>query len=304
MLNAHSLVDSIYSRWAARAKMFPGGWGDAGVFARFDARSIDPAAIQPADISWQSNAPEGSFETDPELPSEVRRAHVRRLTRAGNKRVCLLLAGSREEGFAMRASIYGPLVNEGIDLLILENPYYGRRRPAGATSPNLPYVADQVRMNVATILEALALTEWAAGVYERVGVAGYSMGGHMAALVGALSPRKLAVGAFATGASPATIYTRGDLSRSVDWKALGGDVDRLGALFDNADLTRLSPPKAMSSARLVIMRHDRYVLPSESERLAAHWPTAQSIAADAGHVTGVVLARDTLRTAVASAMGK
>lgn len=304
MLNAHALVDSMYSRWAARAKMFPGGWGDAGVFARFDARSIDATAIPSAEISWRGDRSEGWFEADRELPADVRRAHVRRLSRVGNRSVCLLLAGSREEGFAMRESIYGPLVVRGIDLLILENPYYGRRRPTGASSPNLPYVADQVRMNVATIHEALALTAWAAGIYERVGVAGYSMGGHMAALVGALSPRALAIGAFATGASPSTIYTRGDLSRSVDWKALGGDVGRLGALFDNADLTRLAPPKTTSAARLVTMRHDRYVLPSECARLAAHWPAAQSIAADAGHVTGVVLARETLRAAVASAMGK
>lgn len=294
----------MYSRWAARAKMFPGGWGDAGVFSRFDTRAIDPASVRPAAIAWRTvddGRDDGVFEADPELPSEVRRAHVQRLHRPGNRRACVLLAGSREEGYGLRASIHRPLLAEGIDLLLLENPYYGRRRPPGASSANLPYVADQVRMNVATILEALALLGWAKDSYERVGVAGYSMGGHMAALVGALSAQPIAVAAFATGASPATIYTTGDLSRSVDWTALGGDVPRLAALFDHADLTRLPPPTAVRASQLVIMRHDRYVLARESERLAAHWSGAGRALADAGHVTGVLLARPLLRRAVRSA---
>src|SRR5688572_28580176 len=102
----------------------------------------------------------------------------------------------------MRKAVYGPLVPLGIDLLILENPYYGLRRPLRAQNASVLTVADQVQMNVATLLEAIALLRWAKPRYERRAVAGYSMGGHMAALTGVLYREPIAIGAFATGACP------------------------------------------------------------------------------------------------------
>ncbi len=306
----HAAVDHAYSRYAARRPMFAAGWGDEKLLARFEPTEVLARSGAPAEIEWEGAPPsphgdarEGRFAAGlDDLPAGCRAALVRHLGRPGNRSAVVLLAGSREEGFAMRERVYGPLVSAGIDLLILENPYYGARRPFGAASPSAPTVADQVQMNVASLVEALSLLSSARERYARVGVAGYSMGGHMAALAGALYGGELAIAAFATGACPSPIYTRGLLSRSVAFDALGPRAaERLCALFDRGDLARLPPPARPRAAALVAMAHDGYVSRGEVERLADHWRGASIRFEDAGHVTGVVLRSAALRRAVASA---
>jgi hypothetical protein len=310
----HRLIDRVFARYAARRPMFTGGWGEAALLDRFDAAFV-ASAEGGRRISW--SAPhrrgrpfvrDGRFDAGlADLPAGARTAHVRHVGVEDNRAACVLLAGSREEGFAMRESVYGPLALRGIDLLILENPYYGMRRPLSARSPSVPTVSDQVQMNVATLIEALALLGWARARYERLAVAGYSMGGHMAALTGVLHRAPIAIGAFATGACPSSIYTRGALARSVAFPALSARGDgaiELAGLFARADLTTLPAPAVPSAASLVAMEFDEYVLRSETERLAAHWPGASLRFEKAGHVTGILLRRTALRDAIAEAIAR
>lgn len=287
--------------------MFVSGWGDRALLARFDPAWIADRDHRSCALQWSSRSTgpfgdvqDGFFESPcDDLPRAARLAWVRAVTAPGNRAACVVLAGSRDEGPAMREDVFGPLVARGIDLLILENPYYGLRRPEGASSASVPTVADQIQMNVASLLEALALLEWARARYERIGVAGYSMGGHMAALGGVLFGRPLAIGAFAAGACPAPIYTSGLLSRSVAFERLGPDAEgertKLRELFERADLTRLPPPAAPRAAAIVAMEFDGYVARHQTERLRAHWRGARVRFEPAGHISGILLRRSILR---------
>ena len=73
------------------------------------------------------------------------------------------------------------LKKEGLGAVILENPYYGSRKPQEQTLSQLLHVSDLFVMGLTLILETLVLRDWLEG--ERglgpVGVTGSSMGGHV-----------------------------------------------------------------------------------------------------------------------------
>ena len=220
-----------------------------------------------------------------------------------------MLAGSREEGFALRQSIHAPLVRAGVDVLLLENPFSGLRRGPGQTSAAVRTVSDHLLLNLAMVQEARALLDWLSRAgYRRRGVAGYSMGGFMAALVAALTPEPLAVAALAAGATPAPVFTAGLLATSVDFARLGkttGGEERarakLASLFSLADARQLPPPARPEAAVVVGCRRDGYVRNEDTEALARHWPNSQLRWLRAGHISALLLHQAALRGAVAEA---
>src|SRR5208283_5184273 len=160
-------------------------------------------------------------------------------TREGNS-AAVILAASRDEGYLVRERVFGPLTARGIDLFFMENPFYGLRRTRGG--PSFITVSDHGLMVLGMVLEARAVLEHLRNRYPKLTVAGYSMGGHMAAITAAVSPFPLACAALATGASASSVYTRGLLSWSVDFTTLGGGLaqsadaqGRLAQLFAVAD---------------------------------------------------------------------
>jgi esterase/lipase len=101
-------------------------------------------------------------------------------------------------------------------------------------------VADHNLMALSMVLEATALLEYLHPRYAKLAVAGYSMGGHMAAITAAVTPLPVACAALATGASASAIHMRGILSRSVDFQTLAGEkqvVKRLRGLLEVADIS-------------------------------------------------------------------
>lgn len=68
----------------------------------------------------------------------------------------------------------------GLGAIILENPFYGMRKPADQRASSLHNVSDIFVMGGCLILESLVLLNWC----ERqglgpLGITGLSMGGHM-----------------------------------------------------------------------------------------------------------------------------
>ncbi len=247
---------------------------------------------------------DGTFRSPlPELPQAVATAQVRAWSRAGNAAACVVLAASRDEGYSVRERVFGPLTELGIDLYLLENPYYGHRR--NGSGPSDITVADHCLMALGSVLEARALLQWLKSRYDKLAVAGYSMGGHMAALTAAVSPFPMACAALATGASASAIYTRGLLSRSVDFDALGGDAarDRLRTVFDVADITHFRPPVRPDAGVVSGCTHDGYVLQSETERLHRHWKGSGLHWIEAGHFSALITQRRALRACVHAAVG-
>jgi hypothetical protein len=127
-------------------------------------------------------------------------------------------------------------------------------------------------MVLGMVREARALLEHLRERYPKVAVAGYSMGGHMAAITAAVSPFPLACAALAAGASASSVYTGGLLSWSVDFTGLGGGAiqraaarERLRQLFTVADVNCFPPPVRCDAAIIAGCQRDGYVLRSETE---------------------------------------
>jgi len=115
-----------------------------------------------------------------------------------------------------------PLLKEhGIASLIMENPFYGLRKPEEQYRSSLLNVSDIFVMGGSLILEAIAILQWC----EKEGFGplvmhGISMGGHMASL-GAVTWRKPICGSFCLSWSTASgAFTQGVLSGAIDWKSL------------------------------------------------------------------------------------
>ena len=298
-------------------KLFSRGWGDEELLSHLVQQASFAQPLAPISVDWSVTGRQdgkvqrdGRFESPLDLlPAETRTAHVRAWTKRGNTAACVILAASRDEGYKTRERVFGPLASQGIDVYLLENPFYGRRRTSSSAS--LATFSDHVLMNLGSVWEARALLEYLRGFYRRLAVAGYSMGGHMAAITAAVSPFPIACAALATGASAAPIYTKGLLSWSVNLEALAAEPgqrvaakERLHSLIEAADVTRHSPPIRADAAFLVGCIRDGYVSANEVERLHKHWPGSTLRWLPAGHLTGIVLFRAALRDAVADAAAK
>jgi hypothetical protein len=305
----------VFAAWlSCGSKLFSRGWGDESLLADLSERTSFAHPPGPISVAWSAGASsnkkirrDGTF-TSPltSLPKNARTVHVRAWSRAGNTAACVILAASRDEGYKMREHIFSALVDQGLDLYLPENPFYGLRRTT--SSACLATFSDQALMNLGMVWEARALVEYLRNSYQNLAVAGYSMGGHMAAITAAVCPFPIACAALATGASAAPIYTQGLLSWSIDLDALAGETDlpseaneRLRRLIEAADLTRHAPPLRADAAVLVGCARDGYVLPTEIQRLHESWPGSELRWLRAGHVTAVIRGRRFLRCAVADA---
>jgi hypothetical protein len=312
---AHPL--DLAMAWLWRRSLFTEGWGDEALFARLSDRVsyVDPPS--PIEIDWTSSTTrhgvtrcDGAFESPLELlPESARMVRTRAWKRAENKTACVILAASRDEGFRAREHIFGGLIASGLDLYFLENPFYGTRRtPQG---PARMTISDHGLMVLGMVLEARAMLEHLRAQYSKLVVAGYSMGGHMAAITAAVTPFPVACAALATGASASSIYTRGLLSWSVDLETLAGAPhlrdtarDRLHQLFEVADVTRYPAPSRPDAAVIVGCRRDGYVLSSETERLHQYWKGSTLRWISAGHFSALVTSRRVLCDCVAQAANK
>ena len=308
----------VAAAWlACREKLFSRGWGDELLLTELAQRGSFAHPPGSICVDWSADdrragkiQRDGTFISPLDLlPAATRTVHVRTWLKPGNTAACVILAASRDEGYKMRERVFGALIDRGLDLYLLENPFYGRRRTSSSAS--LATFSDHVLMNLGSVWEARALLEYLRGSYGKLTVAGYSMGGHMAAITAAVSPFPLACAALATGASAAPIYTRGLLSWSVNLDALAAAPgqqlaakDRLHLFIEAADVTRHSPPMRADAAVVVGGTRDGYIMAEETERLHQYWSGSALRWLPAGHVTAVMFFRGALRDAVADATAK
>jgi hypothetical protein len=300
-------LDLIVAWLARRSKLFSLGWGDEAIFARLSDRFSYSAPPSPIVLNWGACVDhrgiarrDGTFLSPLQLlPESSRTVHVRSWTGVGHEAACVFLAASRDEGFRLREHVFGGLSARRFDLYFLENPFYGARRTL--QGPTQMTVSDQGLMALGMVLEARALLENLRLKYPKLLVAGYSMGGHMAAITAAVTPFALGCAALATGASASSIYTRGLLSWSVDFDALvdppGSRTSakaRLAQLFDVADLTRYPLPARPQATVIAGCKRDGYVFSRETERLHQHWKGSTLRWIPAGHFSALITSRRAL----------
>lgn len=132
-------------------------------------------------------------------------------------------AGTGDHYFWRRRMLMGkPLLEEhNIGSIILENPFYGLRKPEEQHRSCLNNVSDIFVMGGCLILESLVLFHWC----ERnglgpLGTTGVSMGGYMASLAATSWPKPLVLVPCLSWSTASVVFTEGVLSRAIDWSLL------------------------------------------------------------------------------------
>jgi len=311
------VLDLLVALLSRRSKLFSPGWGDEALLARLRGQVSPADSLGEISVTWQLidqrlgiTRRNGAFPSPlAKLPAEARTVHLRAWTREGSRHACVIPAGSHDEGYKIRERVFGSLLERGVDLYFLENPYYGVRRIPGGISALK--VSDQALMALGIVVEARALLGSLRPQYEKLAIGGYSMGGHMAAITAAVTPFPVACGALATGASASSIYTRGLMSWCVDFDRLAGEPaqrtvaqKRLHELFDAADITHYPPPIRVDASVILGCTRDGYVLRSETERLHQYWAGSTLRWLNAGHFSALVTSRKALCDCLSEAIAK
>ncbi|XP_077299151.1 protein ABHD18 isoform X2 [Arctopsyche grandis] len=243
-----SRLDAVY-RSILITKFFTKGWGKPDNLRRlFEFRKIVanreecyklispnyPITITKEEKRSDYHLLEGHFLTPMELflpgvvPPCARQAHFQIImpatwSQTDYKPMCVHLAGTGDHFFWRRRNLMAkPLLKEGgIGAIILENPFYGLRKPQDQVRSALHNVSDIFVMGGCLILETLVLLRWC----ERnglgpLGVTGLSMGGHMASLAATNWPKPLVLVPCLSWSTASAVFTKGVMSNSINWELL------------------------------------------------------------------------------------
>lgn len=309
-------------------KMFYEGWGDPELLEDLVEQARDVGPVPDIEVKWQQRKRqidgthifEGWFRSpvrDIPLPSESRAAYFQMLLPhepfvAPRARVCVHLAGTGDATYVGRRMLARPLLERNIGAVILQNPFYGPRRPAWQRSTRLRSMTDQVALNLTAVQEARALLKWLREEgFESVGVTGYSMGGSMAAFAAQTVPFPVAAVPCAAGENSVAPLIDSPLRNICDWEVLGeeaGGADHAEMLMrqtlSSLALSEHGAPVAPEAAIILGSLHDEFVPPSGIVELHHHWAGSELRWLDAGHTTGWLLHGDEIRQAIADAFAR
>ncbi|MEA3501441.1 MAG: alpha/beta hydrolase family protein [Actinomycetota bacterium] len=295
------------SRGPDRLRFFTDGWGDQSAI---DAAGIPSGDPLPLKIEWISNTEQdgfgvsvGVFESPVvTLPEHARHGAVTRISPAGGAdRMVVLMAAWNEHDSRARFGIARRLAQRGIASLVLENPYYGIRRPTDHGGQPIRTVADFFQMGIGAVTEGRGLLATVRSEGLTPGVAGYSMGGNIAALVSSTMPFPVATAPLAASYSPAPVYLDGALRGGIDWAALGGEsaaAPKLRETLLRASVFDRPSPAHARHAVMVSARSDGYVPPAATRALHAHWPGSELRWVGGGHATLLWMRKGVLATAI------
>lgn len=288
------LGGAIVAHGPDRLQFFSDGWGDPTVI---ETVVVPTGAPAPLAVEWVSEEAEdgievsvGIFESPASvMPDHARHGAVTRIApQSGTDRMVVMMAAWNEHDSRARFGIARRLAQRGIGALVLENPYYGVRRPGDHDGQPIRTVDDFFRMGIGALTEGRGLLATVRSWGQVPGVAGYSMGGNLAALVSSTMPFSVATAPLAAAYSPSPVYLDGVLRSGIDWAALGGadaaEARLRETLLAASVLDRPAPDHA-KHAVLVSARSDGYVPPAATEALHAHWPGSELRWVGGGHAT-------------------
>ena len=211
-----SLLDRVVKRLII-TNFFGDGWGDQGIFQRLTKIRGDYQSLSHELEFSRTTTPEylrfelkqenskhfdvfnGSFLSPltvlypGTLPEESEKCNFTMILPKtwhdqGRKRVCLHYAATGDHGYWRRHKFLAqPLAkHSNIGSVIVENPFYGSRKPQGQVRSGIRQVSDLFTMGCALVLEGHFLFEWLQSQgYNRLGISGISLGGHNASLTAA-----------------------------------------------------------------------------------------------------------------------
>ncbi|CAL1265408.1 unnamed protein product [Larinioides sclopetarius] len=137
--------------------------------------------------------------------------------------ICLHLAGTGDHFYWRRRMLMArPLLKEaGIASILLENPFYGSRKPKTQKRSSLHNVSDIFVMGGCLILESLALFHWCEKEgFGPLGISGISMGGHMASLAGCSWHKPIPIIPCLSWTTASQVFTHGVMSAGIPWPLL------------------------------------------------------------------------------------
>jgi len=244
------------------------------------------------------------------------------VTNATTSSACIHMAGTGDHGFHRRREMIAkPLLRHNIASLLLENPFYGRRKPSNQKRSSLHYVTDLFVMGSCLILEGLVLLYWLKkNGYGPLGLTGVSMGGHMASLAATNWSEPLVVVPCMSWTSASVVWTNGVMSSSLPWKLLQKQLvddvryDEMLTEAEHDDGVMTSSSRCVNAvtymrrlmdhmthlrhyetpidgrmATFVLATNDAYYPVGDLEPMTDLWPGCQIRHIDAGHVIGFLL---------------
>lgn len=298
---------TVLSRGPARLKFFMDGWGDEELLTPEPIAGTPP---QPLPIMWLSTNIEphgleiahGTFMSPSErLPQRSRLGSVISVSPpAETNRVVVLMPAWNEHDPKVRVAMSGHLARKGIRSIILENPYYGTRRPTPEHGQPIRTVSDFMVMGAAAVNEARGILMWFYNEGWDIGVSGYSMGGNTAAIVAATMPVPVAAAPLAASHSPGPVFLDGALREGIAWGALGGRSreGELRSTLGAISVLNVEPAPHTEHAVIVRASRDGYVPASAVEALAEHWPGSELRVVRGGHATAIWYRKDQLTDAI------
>lgn len=298
---------TVLSRGPARLKFFTEGWGDE--------TSLTPAPIaetipQPLQVNWLSHDMEkyglevahGTFVSPSDrLPMRSRQGSVISVSPPEEtNRVAVLMPAWNEHDPKVRVAMAGHLARKGIRSIILENPYYGSRRPMPEHGQPIRTVSDFMVMGAAAVNEARGILMWFHDDGWDIGISGYSMGGNTAAIVAATMPVPVAAAPLAASHSPGPVFLDGVLRDGIAWDALGGrsQEGKLRSTLGSISVLNVEPAPHTQHAVVVQVSHDGYVPATAVEALSDHWPGSELRVVRGGHATAIWYRKDQLTDAI------
>lgn len=304
----HALLDHACTQALRIGVLYRDGFGDRAQLARI-VESVESYSrerplgtiflrdVAPAKKLAGGEIRLATFESPGPTPvaAESRIARVQIWSPSRMREMCIILAATGDEGFFVRRGLAQRLFRAGIGSVVLENPYYGSRRPRGQYGPALRSVADQFAMNTATVDEARALLGWIRDAGYVPGVTGFSQGGFMAAFAGTLVDFPTVVVTRAGGTHAVPVMMEGALRRTLHWPSLVRDAgDEASAraellrCFGVVDLRRHPAPVDPTRATIMVSRHDRIFPAGLGLDLHRHWPGSKLIVSNTGHITAAL----------------
>lgn len=308
-----SLSGLVLSKGPRRLKFFSEGWGTEPIVHPAEAMVDEP---MPIDIAWLSRSTNhkghivehGTFVSPAiDLPARSHIAHVLSISpTATSDRIVVLMPAWNEHDPKVRVAMANLLADEGVQSLILENPFYGSRHPDPIGGQPIRTVSDFMTMGGAAVNEARGILTAYHDVGKQVGVAGYSMGGNTAAIVSATLDFPMATAPLAASHSPGPVFLDGVLREGIDWDALGGrqHEPKLRNALTAISVLDLEPKPHSAHAIVVSAARDGYIPPSATQQLVDHWPGSELRVLRGGHATLVWLRKAQLTTAIVDAFDR
>ncbi|KJE97436.1 hypothetical protein CAOG_07296 [Capsaspora owczarzaki ATCC 30864] len=270
---------------------------------------------------------------------------VQQLYAAGPQPILIQLAGTGDHYFWRRRHLLAkPLLHDsGIGSIILENPFYGLRKPAYQWRSSLLHVTDLFLMGVALILETTVLLRWCEeSGYGQLGMQGFSMGGHMTSLAASAYPKPLAIIPCLSASTASAVFADGVMSSACAWPALTEQLNQLEAeslslpsmppsckvkgvlrpdlsqtaaqrdvtqmmryFMDEAThLCNFFTPVSTAATVIVVARNDAYIPLPYAEELSHLWPGSEVRYVGGGHVSSFLLRQGVFKQATMDAFAR